>query len=384
MESESPNLMEQSLIEPPAPIDLIETLEAKTTDDHSVIMETVEPIMKSRDNPTPPPSPIEAAPTTTSATSEAPISQQDLLVDFQTSANNLVQKAAEEIVATSSNSSGFEETEVPREAVQSDSLEASLIAEAGCIDSSLVQHVAKTSLQEHEEELANLLKEAQIDDENSPVQELKDIITREKDEGDPWVLDDTIASKIATSEAAAAAVGEEESGEGAGDDDLVRGSAGEALVHLGDSDEMANKDDISHCAVFGDEVEPDDLDLDEDEKQPHRGSLTGSSEDSSSSEGPDEEKPVMLQPTKPTAKDNDDDDDSSSSSEEADNLSRPPPPETQTPPNSATSTDLTFDMGKRGGDLPKPEVAAAKVEETLVELKESAKTETANLIDHLS
>jgi len=41
-------------------------------------------------------------------------------------------------------------------------------------------------------------------------------------------------------------------------------------------------------------------------------------------------------------------------------------------------------QGKRGGDLPKPEVAAAKVEETLVELKESAKTETANLIDHLS
>ena len=40
-----------------------------------------------------------------------------------------------------------------------------------------------------------------------------------------------------------------------------------------------------------------------------------------------------------------------------------------------------FFVGKRGGDLPKPEVAAAKVEETLVELTESA---TANLIDHLS
>ena len=136
--------------------------------------------------------------------------------------------------------------------------------------------------------------------------------------------------------------------------EAVRGSAGEALVHLGDSDEMANKDDISHCAVFGDENEPDDLDLDEDEKQPHRGSLSGSSDDSSSSEGPDEEKPVMLEPTKAEAKntttasearghDVDDDDDLSSSSEEADNL-RP-----QTPPNSANSTshDLTFDMGKQ-------------------------------------
>jgi len=40
-------------------------------------------------------------------------------------------------------------------------------------------------------------------------------------------------------------------------------------------------------------------------------------------------------------------------------------------------------QGKRGA-APKPEVAAAKVEETLTELKESAKSETANLIDHLS
>jgi len=40
-------------------------------------------------------------------------------------------------------------------------------------------------------------------------------------------------------------------------------------------------------------------------------------------------------------------------------------------------------IGKRGA-APKPEVAAAKVEETLTELKESAKSETANLIDHLS
>jgi len=40
-------------------------------------------------------------------------------------------------------------------------------------------------------------------------------------------------------------------------------------------------------------------------------------------------------------------------------------------------------VGKRGA-APKPEVAAAKVEETLTELKESAKSETANLIDHLS
>jgi hypothetical protein len=118
---------------------------------------------------------------------------------------------------------------------------------------------------------------------------------------------------------------------------------------------------------------------------------TGSSADSSSSEGPDEEKPVMLEPTKSTTAadttaapssghDVDDDDDLSSSSEEADNLHRP-----QTPPNSANSTshDLAFDMGKRGA-APKPEDAAAKVEETLTELKESAKSETANLIDHLS
>ena len=46
-------------------------------------------------------------------------------------------------------------------------------------------------------------------------------------------------------------------------------------------------------------------------------------------------------------------------------------------------TILFLFVGKRGA-APKPEVAAAKVEETLTELKESAKSETANLIDHLS
>ena len=44
-----------------------------------------------------------------------------------------------------------------------------------------------------------------------------------------------------------------------------------------------------------------------------------------------------------------------------------------------------FFIGKgKKGDLAKPEVAAAKVEETLSELKESATANTANLIDHLS
>jgi len=348
-----------------------------------VIMETVEPIMKSQNNPTPPPSPSEVKTSTT--TSEA--KTQDLLVDFLSSHQPPPTK--EEKEASKSSFTEFET--VPKE-IQSDSLETSLITEAAGvgIDSSLVEHVAATSLEQHEQELANLLKEAQRDDD-SPVKELEDIITQ-KDEGDPWVLDENPATDMLLQE------GQQQKEEfpfpeqqrlgSSSSSEAVRGSAGEALVHLGDSnDDMANKDDISHCAVFGDENEPDDLELDEDEKQPHRGSTgTGSSEDSSSSEGPDEEKPVMLEPTKSTTAapssghDVDDDDDLSSSSEEADNLHRP-----QTPPNSANSTshDLAFDMGKRGA-APKPELAAAKVEETLTELKESAKSETANLIDHLS
>merc|ERR1711902_44062 len=68
--------------------------------------------------------------------------------------------------------------------------------------------------------------------------------------------------------------------------------AGESLVHL-DSEELAAKDDISHCAVFGDEVEPDDLDLDDDEKEKM---TSGSSAGSSSSVGPEvgEDQPVLL------------------------------------------------------------------------------------------
>ena len=347
----SPDLME-TIEEPPAPLDLIEQLEAKKYD-HSVIMETVEPIMKSQNNPTPPPSPSEVK--TSPTTSEA--KTQDLLVDFLSTHQP---PPTEDKEASKSSSTEFET--VPKE-IQSDSLETSLITEAAGvgIDSSLVEHVAATSLEQHEEELANLLKEAQRDDD-SPVKELEDIITQ-KDEGDPWVLDESLATDMLQQEGQQLKeefpFPEHQRLGSSSSSEAVRGSAGEALVHLGDSnDDMANKDDISHCAVFGDENEPDDLELDEDEKQPHRGSTgTGSSEDSSSSEGPDEEKPVMLEPTKSTTADTtaapssghdvDDDDDLSSSSEEADNLHRP-----QTPPNSANSTshDLAFDMGRNKYD----------------------------------
>ena len=347
----SPDLME-AIEEPPAPLDLIEQLEAQKYD-HSVIMETVEPIMKSQNNPTPPPSPSEDKTSTT--TSEA--KTQDLLVDFLST--HQPPPPTEEKEASESSFTEFET--VPKE-IQSDSLETSLITEAAGvgIDSSLVEHVAATSLEQHEQELANLLKEAQRDDD-SPVKELEDFITQ-KDEGDPWVLDENPATDMLQQEGQQQKeefpFPEEQRLGSSSSSEAVRGSAGEALVHLGDSnDDMANKDDISHCAVFGDENEPDDLELDEDEKQPHRGSTgTGSSDDSSSSEGPDEEKPVMLEPTKSTTADTtapssghdvDDDDDLSSSSEEADNLHRP-----QTPPNSANSTshDLAFDMGKHKYD----------------------------------
>ena len=347
----SPDLME-TIEEPPAPLDLIEQLEAKKYD-HSVIMETVEPIMKSQNNPTPPPSPSEVK--TSPTASEA--KTQDLLVDFLSTHQP---PPTEDKEASKSSSTEFET--VPKE-IQSDSLETSLITEAAGvgIDSSLVEHVAATSLEQHEEELANLLKEAQRDDD-SPVKELEDIITQ-KDEGDPWVLDESLGTDMLQQEGQQLKeefpFPEHQRLGSSSSSEAVRGSAGEALVHLGDSnDDMANKDDISHCAVFGDENEPDDLELDEDEKQPHRGSTgTGSSEDSSSSEGPDEEKPVMLEPTKSTTADTtvapssghdvDDDDDLSSSSEEADNLHRP-----QTPPNSANSTshDLAFDMGRNKYD----------------------------------
>ena len=117
----SPDLM--GSIEPP-PVDFMEKLEAKKDNDHSVILETVEPIIKSRDNPTPPPSPSEP---TLGVASEV-ITQQDLLVDF-TSTNNLVQQAASEITGSS-----FPEFETVPKDIQSDSLEASLNMEASNID----------------------------------------------------------------------------------------------------------------------------------------------------------------------------------------------------------------------------------------------------------
>ncbi len=128
----------------------------------------------------------------------------------------------------------------------------------------ILDHVTKTSLEEHEEELANLLKEAQKEDENE--EELTAILNRDNDEGDPWVIDSNPSS--------------------------IRGSGGESLVHL-DSEELANKDDISHCAVFGDEVEPGDLDLEEEmpkEAYQKKASISSNSSSSSSSaDGPDVE-----------------------------------------------------------------------------------------------
>merc|ERR1711884_326255 len=195
----SPDLM--GSIEPP-PVDVMEKLEAKK-DDHSVILETVEPIIKSRDNPTPPPSPSEEPIPVASTTSEV-TNQPDLLADFA-SPNNLVQQAVEEIAGTTTtdaSKSSFTEFEAVPKEIEASSLEASLITtEAVEIDSSLVQHVAATSLEEHEQELANLLKEAQRD-EDSPVQELEDVLTREKDEGDPWVLDENKVASGAISEVA--------------------------------------------------------------------------------------------------------------------------------------------------------------------------------------
>lgn len=146
------------------------------------------------------------------------------------------------------------------------------------LDPTLVQHVAKTSLEEHEQELANLLNEAQQEEEVEP--ELEAVEKVVKDEGDLWALDEP---KL----------------------------GGESLVHLGDSDELANKDDISHCAVFGDDIDPD-LDLDEDEKAPR--SLKSST--SSSSAGPDvadqDDQQDHVMPKKQASTDS-----SSSSSEEA-------------------------------------------------------------------
>ena len=163
-----------------------------------------------------------------------------------------------------------------------------LIPASADLDSSLIQHVASTSLAEHEQELANLMK-GTIEDENELIlhkntrsyddeddddvdMELEAVAAKGKDEGDPWILDERDVV-LAPSEP-------------------LQVHAGESLVHL-DSEELAAKDDISHCAVFGDEVEPDDLDLDDDEKEKM---TSGSSAGSSSSVGPevDEDQPVLL------------------------------------------------------------------------------------------
>ena len=55
-----------------------------------------------------------------------------------------------------------------------------LLIEDKPVEPEIIEHVAKQSLEEHEEELANLLKEAQRD---SPDQEIEQVVQREKDEG---------------------------------------------------------------------------------------------------------------------------------------------------------------------------------------------------------
>merc|ERR1719245_328130 len=181
------------------------------------------------------------------------------------------------------------------------------------IDPQLVQHVAKQSLEEHEQELANLLNEAQQEEVEPELVAVEKVV---KDEGDLWALDEP---KL----------------------------GGESLVHLGDSDELANKDDISHCAVFGDDLDPD-LDLDEDEKGPR--SLKSST--SSSSAGPD----VADQDDQDMAKKPSITDSSSSSSEEA----------------NPKDANLLGDDDEE--ELPKLSDAAAKVEETLLNLKDTNTT----------
>merc|ERR1712122_171153 len=121
-----------------------------------------------------------------------------------------------------------------------------------------IQSEIDPQLVQHEQELANLLNEAQQEEVEPELEAVEKVV---KDEGDLWALDEP---KL----------------------------GGESLVHLGDSDELANKDDISHCAVFGDDNEPD-LDLDDDEKAPR--SLK-SSTSSSSSAGPDvdQDEPVLV------------------------------------------------------------------------------------------
>ena len=201
-------------------------------------------------------------PTSTSNTEDSLLDQIEVKGDLLSGMDDslLVKRSEEDDIPVMK----MEEPEIDLLNIQSENL-----------DPTLVQHVAKTSLEEHEQELANLLNEAQQEDEVEP--ELEAVEKVVKDEGDLWALDEP---KL----------------------------GGESLVHLGDSDELANKDDISHCAVFGDDLDPD-LDLDEDEKGPR--SLKSST--SSSSAGPD----VADQDDQDMAKKPSITDSSSSSSEEA-------------------------------------------------------------------
>ena len=191
------------------------------------------------------------------------------------------------------------------------------------LDPSLIHHVTSTSLEEHEQELAELMKEtsaesmAQFDsydthatsgttnnDEDDDIDmELEAVASKDKDEGDPWMLDE----KEVTQFGSLISHTTSSTTEAAHSTSTPQEHAGESLVHL-DSEELAAKDDISHCAVFGDEVEQDDLDLDEDERLRDPDS---NSSGSSSSDGPDEE-PVLLDLQK-----SDERKSSSSSSEEA-------------------------------------------------------------------
>ena len=330
--SPSPQLMES--VQPPENIleQIVEESDAKFEQDSPVIPEKfdTEKAEKSKENETPPLSPEEPQ---NDAPTSLPVTQ-DLLghsisalssVDSEKLVNHIADTQTVDFL------SGIEPK--PASEIQDQLLDLGF--ETTPLHPSIVKEVGKSSLEEHEQELARLLTEAQRDS-NSPVkpdelgdltdeqaqkdaveQELEGVVTREKDEGDPWVLDE-----------------------------CGRGGGGESLVHL-DSDDLANKDDISHCAVFGDDVEPDDLELDEDEKRP-RGS-TGSSSDSSSSEGPE---PEMMK-----AKKADTISRSSSSSEEADEVggSQPhtastpsPPPPSQSVQQNITSvvTDLLSSNGK--------------------------------------
>jgi len=220
------------------------------------------------------------------------------------------------------------------------------------LDSSLVKHVASTSLEEHEKELAELMKGTDVDiiadandDDDDVDMELQAVVAKDKDEGDPWILDEK--------------------------DDKPQEHAGESLVHL-DSDELASKDDISHCAVFGDEDRDptDDLDLDEDEKKATSGgsSSTGSSSGSSSSDGPDDE-PVLLD----LHQKSDERKSSSSSSEEAIEAvaARKEARDGIIGSDGGTGGPKSIVLDEDDDELPAPppEVAKAKVEETLLDLK---------------